>query len=163
MVEALIGLGANLGDARATLAAATRLLCDGQVIKLIARSADFRTPPWGVVDQPAFVNACLRIETSLSPRELLGRALACEAALGRERAKSARWGPRAIDIDILAFDGLSIEEPDLQIPHPRAFERAFVLAPLSEIAPDWRLGARTVREWAALADATGIVRLPPLA
>jgi len=104
-----------------------------------ARSSDYRTPPWGVTDQPAFVNLALVVETALAPRALLAHALAIEAAFGRDRAKEQRWGPRTLDIDIIAYDDIEIDEPGLTLPHPRLFERAFVLAPLAEIAPDRRI------------------------
>src|SRR5579863_6534044 len=124
MADALIGLGGNIGDARATLDVAVKRFCDGDEVKLVARSSDYRTAPWGVTDQSPFVNLCLRVETTLSPRALMERALAVEASLGRNRAAERRWGPRAVDIDLLAYDDLSLEEPDLRVPHPRLAERA---------------------------------------
>jgi len=160
MADALIGLGGNVGDARATLDDAVRRFCDGVEVKLVARSADYRTPPWGVRDQPDFVNLCLRVATDLSPQELLARALAVEAGLGRNRAVERRWGPRVVDIDLLAYDDLALDEPGLVLPHPRLAERAFVLVPLMEIAPDWRIGGETVRAFAARLDAAGVERLP---
>ena len=107
-------------------------------MRLTARSSDYRTPPWGVKDQPPFVNLSIAVETSLPPRALLARAQAVERALGRERAKERRWGPRTIDIDLLAYDDIVLNEPDLTLPHPRLFERAFVLVPLAEIAAERR-------------------------
>jgi 2-amino-4-hydroxy-6-hydroxymethyldihydropteridine diphosphokinase len=162
MPEALVGFGGNVGDVRATLARAIAALCDGEEVRLLARSADYRTPPWGVEDQPAFVNACIAVETRLSPRALLARAQAIELALGRARVKEQRWGPRAIDIDLLAYDDLAVDEPDLELPHPRLFERAFVLVPLMEIAPDRVIAGRRVRELLARVDAAGVEKLPPL-
>ena len=159
--SALIGLGGNVGDARAVLDEAVNRFCDGDVVKLVARSCDYLTPPWGVVDQLPFINLCLRVETELSPRALLRRALSVEASLGRNRAVERRWGPRAVDIDILAYGELSIDEPDLHLPHPRLRERAFVLAPLAEIAPDQSIGGDTVRALADRVDKTGIEQLPP--
>jgi 2-amino-4-hydroxy-6-hydroxymethyldihydropteridine diphosphokinase len=160
MADALIGLGGNVGDARATLDEAVRNFCDGIEIKLVARSSDYRTPPWGVLDQPDFVNLCLRVATDLSPQGLLARALTVEANLGRNRAVERRWGPRVVDIDLLAYDDLILDEPGLVLPHPRLAERAFVLVPLMEIAPDWRIGGETVRALAARIDVAGIERLP---
>ncbi len=136
MADALIGLGGNVGDARTTIERAVPVFCDGHEVRLKARSSDYRTPPWGLSDQPAFINLVLAVETTLAPRALLERALRVEAAFGRDRAKEKRWGPRTLDIDIIAYDDLRIDEPGLTLPHPRLFERAFVLAPLSEIAPD---------------------------
>ncbi len=161
MPEALLGLGGNVGDVRATLDRAVADVCDGEAVRLIARSSDYETPPWGVTDQPPFVNLCLKIATGLAPRALLARALAVEASLGRDRATGRRWGPRPVDIDILAYGDLVLREDDLTLPHPRMAERAFVLVPLLEIAPDWRIGDATVRELAARIDATGVTRLPP--
>ena len=160
MADALVGLGGNIGDARASLDEAVRRFCDGTEVRLVARSSDYRTPPWGVLDQPDFVNLCLRVATELSPRALLSRALSVEAGLGRDRAVEKRWGPRVVDIDLLAYDDLAIDEPGLILPHPRLAERAFVLVPLMEIAPDWRIGGQTVRALAAQVDAAGVERLP---
>lgn len=165
MAEAILSLGGNLGDPRATLARAIDLLCDGETVRLIARSSDWRTPPWGDPDQPAFVNLCLIVETTLAPRELLARARAVETALGRNRSAERRWGPRTVDIDIVTVgDGaggeLIVDEPNLTLPHPRALERAFVLVPLAEIAPQQRVAGMTAREAAGRLDVTGIERLP---
>lgn len=161
MADVLIALGGNVGDVRATLDRAVAMLCDGREVRLVARSSDYRTPPWGVTDQPAFVNLGLVVETALSPRALLARALEVEAALGRERAKERRWGPRRVDIDLIAYDDIRIEEPDLMLPHPRALERTFVLAPLAEIAPDRTIAGVKVADALARLDAGGIERLPP--
>src|SRR5882762_8214060 len=100
MADALVALGGNLGDVRETLDRAVAILCDGADVRLTARSADYRTPPWGVEEQPAFVNLCIAVETSLAPQDLLARAQAVERALGLDRAKKRRWGPRPIDIDL---------------------------------------------------------------
>jgi 2-amino-4-hydroxy-6-hydroxymethyldihydropteridine diphosphokinase len=153
MSEALLALGGNVGDVRATLDRAVAALCDGRDVRLVARSADYRTPPWGVTDQPAFVNLALVVETALAPRALLARALAVEAAFGRNRAREQRWGPRTLDVDIIAYEDIEIDEPGLTLPHPRLFERAFVLAPLAEIAPD--------REIKGVAIADALARLGP--
>jgi 2-amino-4-hydroxy-6-hydroxymethyldihydropteridine diphosphokinase len=161
MAEAVLALGGNVGDVRKTLDRAVAMLCDGRKVRLIARSSDYRTPPWGVTDQPAFVNLCLVVETALSPRALLARALEVEAALGRDRGKERRWGPRTIDIDLIAYDDIRIDEPDLTLPHPRALERAFVLAPLAEIAPDRMIAGTRVADALARLDSGGIERLPP--
>lgn len=162
MVEALIGLGANLGDARATIGKAIGLFCDGEQIRLLARSSDYRTPPWGDRDQPPFINAAIAIETELAPRTVLDRALATEQRLGRDRSAQRRWGPRAIDIDILAYGDMVTDEPGLVLPHPRLLERPFVLIPLAEIRPDWLIGGARIRNAARAADAVGIERLPGL-
>jgi 2-amino-4-hydroxy-6-hydroxymethyldihydropteridine diphosphokinase len=161
MAEALIALGGNVGDVREALDHAVAALCDGQAVRLIARSADYRTPPWGVADQPPFVNLCIAVETSLPPHVLLARVQAIEHALGRQRATERRWGPRPIDIDLIAYGDLTLDSPDLTLPHPRLFERAFVLVPLAEIAPERVIAGVKVREALARVDATGIEPLPP--
>ncbi|MFL4978589.1 MAG: 2-amino-4-hydroxy-6-hydroxymethyldihydropteridine diphosphokinase [Xanthobacteraceae bacterium] len=161
MAEALLALGGNVGDARATLDRAVTLLCDGKAVRLIARSSDYRTPPWGMEDQAPFINLCLVVKTELSPQALLRRGLEVERALGRDRSREQRWGPRPVDIDILAYDDVSVSEPDLTLPHPLVFERAFVLVPLSEIAPDRTIAGVRVRDALARIDASGIERLPP--
>jgi 2-amino-4-hydroxy-6-hydroxymethyldihydropteridine diphosphokinase len=161
MAEALLGFGGNLGDVRATLGRAVTALCDGRDVKLVARSSDYRTPPWGVADQPPFVNLAIMVETTLTPRALLDRALAVEAMFGRDRTKERRWGPRILDIDIIAFDALEIEEASLTLPHPHLFERAFVLAPLAEIAPHRKIKGITIAEAFARLDPSGVEKLPP--
>lgn len=160
MAEALIGLGGNVGDVRATLDHAVAAFCDGDAVRLVARSADYETPPWGVTNQPPFVNLCLRVATELAPHVLLKRALAVEAGLGRDRSVGTRWGPRPVDIDILAYDDLVLDAQDLTLPHPRMKDRAFVLVPLAEIAPDWRVDGERIADLAARIDATGVTRLP---
>jgi 2-amino-4-hydroxy-6-hydroxymethyldihydropteridine diphosphokinase len=162
MAEALIALGGNVGDVRSTFERAIALLCEGAEVRLAARSSDYRTPPWGVTEQPAFVNAAIAVTTSLTPHQLLARALASERALGRNRAQERHWGPRAIDIDILAYDDVELHDPDLILPHPRLFERAFVLVPLAEIAPDRMIAGIRVRDALAAVDRSGIERLPRL-
>jgi 2-amino-4-hydroxy-6-hydroxymethyldihydropteridine diphosphokinase len=130
-VRALLGLGANLGDPVATLLEAKeRLATLGRVT---AVSSLYRTPPWGVADQPPFVNAALALETELDPDSLLTALKTLERALGR--VASVRWGPRAIDVDILDYEGVRRNEPVLTIPHARLYERAFALVPLAEIEP----------------------------
>jgi 2-amino-4-hydroxy-6-hydroxymethyldihydropteridine diphosphokinase len=136
VAEALLALGGNVGDVRTTLDRAEAMLCEHGDVQIRARSSDYRTPPWGITDQPPFVNRCLAVETALAPLELLDRAQAVERALGRDRSREQRWGPRAADIDILAYDDIVFSDPRLTLPHPRLFERAFVLVPLAEIAPD---------------------------
>jgi 2-amino-4-hydroxy-6-hydroxymethyldihydropteridine diphosphokinase len=155
MAEALIGLGGNLGDVAATLdAALARLEAGGARVR--ARSSNWKTPPWGVTDQPAFVNACVLVETALSPRELLDLCLTVETSLGRRR--EAKWGPRVIDLDVLDYDGRTVSEPGLILPHPFLTERAFVLVPLAEIAPDRVIAGATVRDHLAKIDTSGVER-----
>ncbi len=161
MVEALLGLGGNVGDVQSTLDQAVAVLCDGHDVRLIARSSDYRTAPWGVTDQPPFVNMALVVDTRLTPRALLERVLRVEAMFGRDRAREQRWGPRSLDIDIIAFDGLQMDEPGLTLPHPRLFERAFVLAPLAEIAPGRKIKGIAIKDALAKLDASGVEKLPP--
>lgn len=130
-MRALLGLGANLGDPVATLNEAKE--CLATLGRVTAASALYRTPPWGVLEQPPFVNAALALETGLDPDALLTALKALERELGR--VASVRWGPRAIDLDILDVDGVRRDDPHLTIPHPRLFERAFALVPLAEIEP----------------------------
>ena len=161
MADALLGLGGNIGDVRATLDRAMAALCDGTDVRLVAQSSDYVTPPWGVEDQPAFVNRCIAVATTLAPHALLDRALTVERMLGRDRSREQRWGPRAIDIDLLAYDNVAIDEPGLTLPHPRLLERAFVLVPLAEIVPDRVIAGVRVRDALARLDTRGIERLGP--
>jgi 2-amino-4-hydroxy-6-hydroxymethyldihydropteridine diphosphokinase len=161
MAEALVGMGGNVGDVRATLDRAVAAFCDGVSVRLVARSSDYLTPPWGVTDQPAFLNLALAVSTLLPPRALLEHALRVEAAFGRDRAREQRWGPRTLDIDIIAYDEVAIDEPGLTLPHPRLFERAFVLAPLAEIVPDCRIKGMRIADALAALGAAGIEKLPP--
>jgi 2-amino-4-hydroxy-6-hydroxymethyldihydropteridine diphosphokinase len=159
MAEAFIALGGNVGDVQATFQRAIALLCDGGTVRLLARSSDYRTPPWGVVDQPPFINAAIAVSTSLSPHELLTRTKATQRTLGRDSARERHWGPRPIDLDILAYDDVELHGPDLTLPHPFMFERAFVLVPLAEIAPDRIIAGVRVRDALARVDAKGIEKL----
>ncbi|HEY6025073.1 MAG TPA: 2-amino-4-hydroxy-6-hydroxymethyldihydropteridine diphosphokinase [Pseudolabrys sp.] len=160
MAEALLALGGNVGNSRAILDRAVNLLCDGKDVRLIARSSDYHTPPWGFKYQPHFINLAVAVETTLSPRELLARAQDIELRLGRDRAHEKRNGPRTADIDIIAYDDLTVNEPNLTLPHPRLFERAFVLLPLAEIAGNRMIAGRRIDEAAKTVDAGGIHRLP---
>jgi 2-amino-4-hydroxy-6-hydroxymethyldihydropteridine diphosphokinase len=160
MVEALLALGGNVGNSRAILDRAINLLCDGKEVRLTARSSDYRTPPWGFKYQPHFVNLAIAVETTLNPHELLARAQDIELRLGRDRAHEKRNSPRTADIDIIAYDDVTLSEPNLMLPHPRLFERAFVLVPLAEIAGNRVIAGRRVDKAAEAVDAGGIYRLP---
>jgi 2-amino-4-hydroxy-6-hydroxymethyldihydropteridine diphosphokinase len=161
LTEAFIALGGNVGDVRATFEKAIVGLSTGDAVRLVARSSDYRTPPWGVTDQAPFVNAVIAVATQLAPRDLLAHTQHCERALGRDRARERRWGPRTIDIDILAYDDLVLADRDLILPHPHLFERAFVLVPLAEIAGDRQIAGVRVSDALKRVDAGGIERLPP--
>jgi 2-amino-4-hydroxy-6-hydroxymethyldihydropteridine diphosphokinase len=129
--RAYVGVGANDGDARANVERALDVL--GEVGSVKRRSSVYRTRPWGKTDQPSFFNAVALVETALDPRELLQALQRIEVRLGRVPAQ--RWGPRAIDLDLLAYDELDIDEPGLRVPHRYLPDRAFVLVPLAEIDP----------------------------
>jgi len=156
--QAFLSLGGNIGEPARAMAAALRMLDAGEGTGVTAVSSLYRTPPWGKTDQPDFINAAAALDTSLSPRQLIELCLASERALKRERRE--RWGPRVIDIDILTFGDLQVDEPGLQIPHPRMLERAFVLVPLAEIAPQLIVSGKAVADWLGAIDAAGIEKLP---
>jgi 2-amino-4-hydroxy-6-hydroxymethyldihydropteridine diphosphokinase len=160
VAEALLALGGNVGDSRAILDRAVTLLCDGTDIVLRARSSDYRTPPWGDEAQPPFINLCIAVTTALAPHALLDRAQAVERTLGRDRDRERHWGPRTADIDILTYDDITLADPDLTLPHPHLFERAFVLVPLAEIAGDRVVAGRRIGDALAQLDTRGIERLP---
>jgi len=142
--KAWLGLGGNLGDVRAALATALQALDANTAVSVAAVSPLYKTPPWGLEDQPWFHNCCAEVLTSLDPEGLLDLCQTLERAGLRER--TVRWGPRTIDIDIIAFEGVEQIEQRLTVPHPRAVERAFVLTPLAEIAPDVMLAGQLVAE-----------------
>jgi 2-amino-4-hydroxy-6-hydroxymethyldihydropteridine diphosphokinase len=129
VTRAYVGVGANLGDREATIKRALELLGPVRVSGLI------ETEPWGYADQPRFLNAVAELETDEGPRALLGRLLEIERGLGRRR-EGPRYGPRTIDLDLLLYGDEQLDEPGLVVPHPRLHERAFVLGPLVELAPD---------------------------
>lgn len=159
MASALIALGGNVGDVRATFASAIPAICDKARARLVARSSDYSTPPWGEDNQPPYVNACIEIETALDPYALLRTLHTIEKDHGRDRMHELRWGPRTLDLDLLAYDDLAVDDAGLTVPHPRLFERAFVLVPLSEIAPDRLIGGRTASEALKTIAADGIEKL----
>jgi 2-amino-4-hydroxy-6-hydroxymethyldihydropteridine diphosphokinase len=162
MADVLIALGGNVGDVRATFQKAIANICGMMQAALLARSSDYTTPPWGDEQQARFINACIEIETSLDPRALLFTLHKIEARFGRDRANERRWGPRTLDLDLIAYDDVSIEKPELTLPHPRLFERAFVLLPLAEIVPDRLIAGRSITAALAQLPTLGIERLPDL-
>lgn len=133
---AYLSLGSNLGDPVRNIDDAIQRLSPADGILVLRRSSMYRTEPQGFTDQPWFVNEVVEIDTSLSPRELLSRLLEVEHEFGRER--TLKNGPRTLDIDILCMGDLVVNEPDLEIPHPRMRERRFVLQPLAELCPEFR-------------------------
>ena len=160
--KAYLALGSNLGDRLEHLGEAVRLLEGTDGVDVVRSSRIYETDPVGP-PQPAYLNAVIEVETTRSPRELLQACRAVEDATGRVRAE--RWGPRTIDVDVLTFDERTVDEPDLQIPHPRMHERGFVLVPLGELDDDPMLpGGRRISSLRIPPDAVFGVRLfaPPL-
>jgi 2-amino-4-hydroxy-6-hydroxymethyldihydropteridine diphosphokinase len=134
-VRAFIGLGGNLGDVRMRLESAIHAIDAVPGMRVTARSRFYRTPPWGNVSQPEFLNAAVEISTTLEPVALLDALLTIEREAGRVR-DGERWGPRTLDLDLLAYADEVIDDERLSVPHPRIAERAFVLLPLADIAAD---------------------------
>ena len=152
-----LGLGANLGDPRRQMAEALALIVSRNIGTIARVSSLWRTPPWGVIDQPAFLNACALIETRLAPHALLAALKEIESDVGR--TPGLRWGPRSIDLDILFYDDVTLHDAALTIPHKNLFERAFVLAPLAEIAGDRVIAGRRVADALAAMDIAGLERV----
>lgn len=141
MTSAWIGLGSNLGASLSILRKAVASIARLEGTRVHGVSPAYRTPPWGMTNQPDFINAVLEIETEREPRQLLGNLQTIERDLGRSRNKE-QWGPRQIDLDLLVFGSRRLNEPDLVVPHPHLHERAFVLVPLNELAPDLNVPGR---------------------
>lgn len=135
MTRAFIGLGSNVGDRRATLAAAVVALDELDGVGVVAESSVRETEPWGPVPQPDYLNQVVVVETELVPSELLEQLLSIERSLGRDRVGEIRYGPRTIDLDLLVFGPEVVSGPGLELPHPRIVERLFVLEPLAELEP----------------------------
>jgi 2-amino-4-hydroxy-6-hydroxymethyldihydropteridine diphosphokinase len=148
MAKVYIGIGSNVGNREENVARALTLLAE-RGVRVLRNSSVHETKPWGVAEQPLFLNMVIEAETPLNPREVLRQLKSIEEDMGRVEA--GRWGPRIMDLDILLYDDLILDEPGLVIPHPLLHERDFVLTPLLEIAPDARhpLLKKTIREIAA--------------
>lgn len=157
--RAFLCLGGNSGAPETTLPRALELLAAAG-LRVGARSALYRTPPWGPVPQPDYVNQVVEVFPEGTPEALLDLALDVERRLGRDRTREERFGPRVIDIDILLFGDTTRTGPDLVLPHPRLLERAFALVPLLEIAPDTAVNGVCARDALDALDQSGIVRLP---
>jgi 2-amino-4-hydroxy-6-hydroxymethyldihydropteridine diphosphokinase len=155
--DAILGLGSNLGDKRANIARAIEHLTADGALRLVARSRDYRSAPWGKTDQDWFVNACVSVATNLGPREVLERCFEAERELRRVRQE--RWGPRTLDCDVLVFRDVVMNTPELTLPHSRITERAFVLVPMIEVAPDQFISGRLASEWLKLLDADDVVAI----
>ncbi len=156
-VEVILGVGANIGEAAATCAAALDAVHAHPNMRVLAASSFYATPPWGYEEQDWFVNLAAAVETTLAPRDLLDTLKGIERDFGR--SETFRWGPRVIDLDIVAYGDAALEDPDLVIPHADALNRAFVLVPLAEIRPDMRLGGVRVAEAAARFEGEPIRRI----
>lgn len=173
MEEVVLGLGANVGDRLETLAAAVHAIDDLDGVAVTDVSAVYETPPWPPpgdprsVTQEPYYNLALVAVTSLDPLALLDELQLLERAFGRDRAKEVRWGPRTLDIDVLLYGTRRIDEPRLQVPHPRLTERTFVLVPMFEIMPggelpDGRRLSRLLADLAPIEDIEMVVRLEDL-
>jgi len=156
-MRAYLGIGSNIGDMAQMLDRAVTGLAATPGIAVVARSADYRTPPWGKTDQPWFLNGAVAVDTDLDPHGLLDACLSVEFKLGRLRAE--RWGPRVIDIDVLAYEGAAVDDERLVLPHRHVRQRAFVLVPLAEIAPNLVIGGERVTDALAKLDQSGIERV----
>lgn len=157
MTEAFIGLGGNVGEPRRAMTVALDMLDARADVAVKAVSPLYRTPAWGKTDQPDYLNAVARISTGLSARQLMALCLETERALGRVRAE--RWGPRTIDLDVLLFGSETIDEAGLSIPHTRMAERAFVMVPLADIAPDLVIDGVTASDLASSLPGDGIEKV----
>lgn len=156
-LSVFIGLGSNLGDAAGTVKQAIGKLEALPDTQLVRASRRYRTPAWGNEEQPPFVNAVAWLLTCLSAPALLQALLAVEKEFGRERSDGQRWGPRTLDLDLLLYGDQVIDQPGLQVPHPHLTQRAFVLVPLAEIAPQLTIpGAGTVGDALLAVDCTGV-------
>jgi 2-amino-4-hydroxy-6-hydroxymethyldihydropteridine diphosphokinase len=156
MARVALSLGSNVGDARANVARAVEALAAAGA-RVVSRSPDYRTAPWGPVAQDWFVNACVVAETDLLPEELLALCKGIEREMGR--TEGVRWGPRIVDVDILTYDDRELAIPGLTVPHPRLLERAFVLVPLADVAPELTVRGERVADAAARVGREGVVRL----
>lgn len=150
-VNAYLGLGGNVGDVLSNMRSALDMLDSNADVSIKKISKLYKTPPWGVEDQNWFLNACALVETRLTAPELLNLCLGTEKSLNRIR--DVRWGPRTIDLDVLDYDNTPYKSDMLTLPHPRIAERAFVLVPLADIAPEFNLGGQTCAQMlSAIAD-----------
>jgi len=160
VTAAYVALGSNLGDSRRYLTEAIEAMARLPSTRVAARSRLYRTPPWGLLEQPPFLNAAVQLETALSADALLDALLSIEQAAGRTR-EGERWGPRTLDLDLLHMDGVHSAGARLTLPHPRIAERAFVLLPLADLAPELELpGQGRVADLLAALDHSGCDVLP---
>ncbi len=156
---AAIALGSNLGNPLAMVKGAVEVFAHEATTTLVAQSQWYKTIAIGPA-QPDYVNGCVVIETRRSPQDLLHLLMAIEQQFGRQRTE--HWGPRTLDLDLLLYDSIVLETPELTLPHPRMTERAFVLVPLAELLPDWvhPISRLTIRQHADQVDCTGVSLIP---
>ncbi|WP_290890541.1 2-amino-4-hydroxy-6-hydroxymethyldihydropteridine diphosphokinase [Arenimonas sp.] len=160
-VRAFVGLGGNQGDVETTMVEALWAVDALPQTTIQRQSAFYRTPAWGKTDQPAFLNAVVELRTRMPAQVLLASLLAIEERFGRVRSETDRWGPRVLDLDLLAYGDEVVDEPGLTLPHPHLHERAFVLVPLAEIAPALVIPGRgEVASLLAAVDVSGIEAIP---
>ncbi len=157
MAIVALGFGANIGQPTQQICDALRAITERNIGRITQVSSLWRTPPWGVTNQPPFLNACALIETRLAPHALLAALKDIERDIGRRRG--VRWGPRTIDVDILFYDDVTLTDDRLTIPHRHMFERAFVLAPLAEIASDSVIAGQRIADALAQVDARELEKL----
>ncbi|MEM7463462.1 MAG: 2-amino-4-hydroxy-6-hydroxymethyldihydropteridine diphosphokinase [Pseudomonadota bacterium] len=155
--KAWIGLGGNIGDVPSQMMRAIDILASNDEIRLAGVSGLYATEPWGLKEQAEFKNACIEISTSLEPKALLEACLATEAGL--DRIRDVRWGPRTIDLDILAMEDVAIDIDGLTIPHSRLHERAFALVPLADLAPDLKIDGQSILELLEKQDCSGVKQI----
>lgn len=156
--QCAIALGSNLGDSQGILEAALQVLATTPNINIQAKSSWYQTKPIGPI-QPDYINGCAVLQVALSPQQLLKTLLHIEVKFGRVRRE--KWGARTLDIDLLLYDDLILDTPDLQLPHPRMSERAFVLVPLAEIAPHWiePVSGKAIAQLVQAVDCSGVKKL----
>lgn len=151
---AALGLGGNIGDPQAAMAQALRTIDERMDCRVTNVSRLYLTPPWGKTDQADFFNCCALVETELEPEELLHLCLALESEM--KRVRDERWGPRTLDIDLLTYGERNQKTRELDLPHPRMTERAFVMLPLADLAPQMMINGREAQSWAGSLNSTGI-------
>ena len=156
---AFLSLGSNLGPGVALIGEAVDRLAASGLVRVSGRAPLYRTTPVGPVPQPDFTNSVISVGTALSPEQLMALCHGVERDMGRNRSQELRWGPRRIDIDLIAYGDETRDGPDLILPHPRFAERAFVLVPLNDLAPDVMIGGHRVCDYLARLDRSGVVAL----
>ncbi|AGB40474.1 2-amino-4-hydroxy-6-hydroxymethyldihydropteridine pyrophosphokinase [Halobacteroides halobius DSM 5150] len=154
MKDVYLGLGTNKGDREANLKQAIELINNFNNSELKEISAVYETEPWGYTQQDDFLNLCVRVQTKLGPHELLTKCQQVEKELKRER--KIKWGPRTIDVDILVYDDLKLNDEELILPHPRMQERAFVLVPLSDLNNNLIIKGKSIKEWLSIIKVVGL-------